>query len=84
MVTMPGFLSGKGALDRLHRLIELAEPQIGQSEVRPRRRFVRDAHGGAGELLAGIVEETDFKRREAVIERARGLLVSLRAGFGKA
>ena len=51
--------------------LELAEPQLRQPEIGPRRRLLGDELGGARELIARVVEQTDFERGQAVIERAR-------------
>ena len=70
-------------LDRLSGRVELAEPQLRQAKVGPRRRLARHELVARRELLPGIVEQPDLERGEAVIERARRLLVG-RPGAGSA
>ena len=77
-------LQRRGPVDRLGRRVELAESQVGKSEIRPRRGLARCERRRLRELPLRIVEQADLELREAAVEAGRRLFIGRRAGGWKA
>ena len=66
------------------RGIELAEPQVRQGEIGPRRRLARNGVSCLRKVPFRIVQQADFERRQAAVERADEIFIGWRIRCGQA